>query len=69
MIRPAQVWAPGPDYAKNEIPEDKPPREPLLDFQLYGAVDVDESEAWELVDDGAVRNIIIMLKKSPVYEW
>jgi len=63
------VWAPGPDYEKDEVPDDKPPKQPLLDFQLYGAVDVDESETWELVDDGAVRNIILMLKKSPVYKW
>jgi len=63
------VWAPGPDHEKGEVPEERPPKEPLLDFQLYGAVDPEESEVWELVDDGAVRNIILMLKKSPVYKW
>jgi len=63
------VWAPGPDYEKDEVPEDRPPKVPLLDFQLYGAVDVDESEDWELVDDGAIRNIILMFQKSPAYNW
>ena len=64
-----KVWAPSPDYEAGTIPEDHPPVEPLLDFQLYGAVDVEESDVWELVDDGAVRNVILQLKKSPPYAW
>ncbi|KAL1496598.1 hypothetical protein AB1Y20_014203 [Prymnesium parvum] len=63
------VWAPAPDYDKDEVPEDRPPKKPLLDFQLYGAVDAEESDVWELVDDGAVRNLILILKKSPIYKW
>jgi len=64
-----KVWAPAPDYVAGSIPEDRPPKEPLLDFQLYGAVDVEESDVWELVDDGAVRNVILQFKKSPAYNW
>lgn len=62
------VYAPPTEAIKGFYTDDAPPKEPLLDFQLYGAVDVDEC-TWEIVDDGAVRNIIVSLHKSPVYKW
>lgn len=62
------VWAPAPESIVGFNPPDAPPKEPLLNFQLYGAVDPDECD-WELVDDGAVRNIILTLHRSPVYKW
>ena len=62
------VYAPPPDAVVGFYPDDRPPNEPLLDFQLHGAVDPDECD-WELVDDGAVRNIILTLHRSPVYKW
>ena len=62
------VYAPAPESIKGYNPPDKPPKEPLLDFQLYGAVDPDECD-WELVDDGAIRNIILTLHRAPVYKW
>ena len=98
------IWAPAPESIVGYNPVDRPPKEPLLDFQLYGAVDPDECD-WEvcamskpgtwrahgstfashkhlhkrptlrdlnasqLVDDGAVRNIILTLVRSPVYKW
>jgi len=62
------VWAPSTESVVGYCPEDAPPPEPLLDFQLYGAVDADECH-WELVDDGAVRNIILTLHRRPVYTW
>ena len=62
------VWAPAPESIKGYNPVDAPPKDPLLDFQLYGAVDPDECD-WELVDDGAVRNIILTLHRSPNYKW
>ena len=48
------VFAPPPKGGT--FPENAPPTKPILDFQLYGAVDTEESD-WELVDDGALRNI------------
>ena len=62
------VYAPPTEAAVGYYKEDEPPKEPLLDFQLYGAVNVDECD-WELVDDGAVRNIILTLHRAPVYKW
>jgi hypothetical protein len=62
------VFAPPPEAVVGSFPENAPPKEPVLDFQLYGAVDPDESD-WELVDDGALRTIILTLKRSPVYKW
>ena len=62
------VWAPAPESVVGENPPDAPPKEPLLDFQLYGAVNPDECD-WELVNDGAIRNIILTLHRSPVYKW
>lgn len=68
------VYAPATEMVVGYYPDDirdlqmsKLP-EPLLDFQLYGAVDPEECH-WELVDDGAVRNIILTLHRSPVYKW
>lgn len=62
------VWAPPPEAVVGFYPDDKPPKEPMLDFQLYGAVNPDECD-WELVDDGAVRTIILTLHRAPVYKW
>jgi len=62
------VYAPPSEAVVGYYKDDEPPREPLLDFQLYGAVTPDECD-WELVDDGAVRNIILTLVRSPVYKW
>ena len=62
------VYAPATEAVKGFYQDDKPPKEALLDFQLYGAIDVDEC-TWEIVDDGAVRNVIVSLHKSPVYKW
>ena len=62
------VYAPPTEATVGYYKEDEPPKEPLLDFQLYGAVNPDECD-WELVDDGAVRNIIITLVRAPVYKW
>ena len=62
------VYAPPTEAVVGYYKEDAPPTEPLLDFQLYGAVSPDDCD-WELVDDGAVRNIILTLVRSPVYKW
>lgn len=62
------VYAPPTEAVVGYYKDDEPPKEPLLDFQLYGAVNPDECD-WELVDDGAVRNIILTLVRSPVYKW
>jgi len=63
-----KVYAPAPESVVGSVPVGAPPKEPLLDFQLYGAVDAEECD-WELVDDGSIRNIILTLVKSPVYDW
>mmetsp|Transcript_33727 Transcript_33727/g.67199 ORF Transcript_33727/g.67199 Transcript_33727/m.67199 type:complete len:264 (-) Transcript_33727:347-1138(-) len=63
-----KVFAPPPESVVGSNPPDAPPKEALLDFQLHGAVDPEECH-WELVDDGAIRNIILTLQKSPVYDW
>jgi len=62
------VWAPPPEAVVGYYKDNEPPKEPLLDFQLYGAVNVDECD-WEIVDDGAIRTIIINLHRAPVYKW
>jgi len=62
------VYAPPSEAVVGYYKDDEPPKEPLLDFQLYGAVNPDECD-WELVDDGAVRNIILTLVRAPVYKW
>jgi len=63
-----KVWAPAPESVVGYNPVDSPPKDPLLDFQLYGAVDPEEYD-WELVNDGAIRNIILTMRRSPNYKW
>ena len=43
-----KVFAPAPDVIVGETPADAPPKVPMLDFQLYGAVNVDEC-IWEVL--------------------
>ena len=62
------VYAPPTESVVGSLKDDEPPKEPLLDFQLYGAVNPDECD-WEIVDDGAVRCIILTLVRAPVYKW
>ena len=66
------VYAPPPAAVVGSLLVDAPPKEPLVDFQLYGAVDPEECH-WELVDAGAaaaaVRHMVLTLRRSPVYKW
>ena len=62
------IWAPPTEAVVGDCPSDSPPSEPLLDFQLHGAVDPDEC-LWELEQDGALRILCLTLKKSPAYKW
>ena len=62
------VYAPPTEAVVGYYKDDEPPKEPLLDFQLYGAVNVDECD-WCIEDDGAVRCIILTLVRAPVYKW
>ena len=54
------VYAPSPECVVGSYPPDKPNKEPLLDFQLYGAVDVDECH-WELVDDAVQLEVLSLI--------
>lgn len=64
------VWAPPP----RPVPSSEtcsvtdPPENPLLDMQLYGAVDVGET-MWELTGTGARRSLLITLRRAPIYMW
>ena len=61
------VWA--PTMLKSQVvPADAPPKEPLLDMQLYGAVDVDMCD-WHIERTACEATLVLEMRKSPEYRW
>ena len=61
------VWAPAMTESQ-VIPDDAPPKEPLLDMQLYGAVDADMCD-WNIERTACEATLVLEMRKSPEYRW
>lgn len=62
------VWAPQKLAEHQRVPDDAPPRDALLDFQLYGAVDVEICD-WQIERQYDEATLVLEMRKSPEYKW